>query len=379
MKHQGKLNALRKYLQAGLLERTNEIEGALTALAAGEHMLLIGPRGTAKTRLCELLAGTLSDANYFYWLLTRFSQPEELFGPISYQGLRADTFARVTGGKLPEAHVGFLDEIFKANSAILNALLTLLNERRFHNGANVLDCPLIMVMGASNELPEGEELDALYDRFLLRYWVTDVRDRAQRKKLVTGTLDGKKPTLTLADIEAIRKEASAVAFDDAAAELLLDIHDVAEKAGYDISDRRLRKAVGILKARAYVMGDTAVDSNHFDVIADLFWNKPDTHADLVTLVRKLANPAGVKAQEILDGAIEEFRKIPFADSERSSMAPTDVAVLVTNTNGVLLKAIKKLEALQNGKTHSRVASAIDEVRSMHRQAVELGGRVMHGL
>lgn len=377
--NQTKLAELGAYLRARLLERETEIDGALTALAAGEHMLLIGPRGTAKTRLCELLAGTLTDARYYYWLLTRFSQPEELFGPVSYQGLRADTFSRVTAGKLPEAHVGFLDEIFKANSAILNALLTLLNERRFHNGIGTVDCPLVMVMGASNELPEGEELDALYDRFLLRFWVTDVRDRAERKRLLLDPLEAPKPALTLADLEAIRAEVATVAFDDTAAELLLDVHDAAEKDGFDISDRRLRKSVGILRARAYVMGDMAVTADHFDVLADLYWNKPDTRADLAAMIRKLANPSGAKAQEILDGAKEEFRKIPFGEADRSGMQPADVAALVTKTNGILLKAIRKLEALVNGKPNPRVTTAIDEVRGMHKRAVELGARVMHGL
>jgi MoxR-like ATPase len=377
--HQALIHELQGYLNNRLLERQREVAGAMTALAAGEHLLLIGPRGTAKTLQCELMNATLQGSTYFYWLLTRFSQPEELFGPVSYQGMRSDTFSRVLTGKLPEAHVAFLDEIFKANSAILNALLTILNERRFHNGIGAIDCPLIMLMGASNELPDGEELDALWDRFMLRYWVSDVKDRENRVKLVADDLTATAPTLTLDDLKQIRLEAGKVGFDQQMAELLVDVHDAAEKEGHDISDRRLRKSVAILKAYAYVQQDNDVTSDHFEILTDVFWQKPDSRADLAALIRKLANPVGSKAQEILDAAKEEFRKIPFTENDRAGMQSPDVAALITSTNGKLLKAIKKLEKLQNGKPNARVTEAVTELKGMHKKAVDLATRVMHGL
>jgi MoxR-like ATPase len=376
--HQDLIRKLQVYLNTRLLERQREVAGAMTALAAGEHLLLIGPRGTAKTLQCELMNSTLQGSTYFYWLLTRFSQPEELFGPVSYKGLRNDTFARVITGKLPEAHVAFLDEIFKANSAILNALLTLLNERRFHNGIGAVDCPLIMLMGASNELPEGEELDALWDRFMLRYWVSDVRDRENRVKLVSDDLTAQAPTLTLDDLKRIRVEADAITFPDEMAELLVDVHDAAEKEGHDISDRRLRKSVAILKAYAYVQQEAEVTSDHFEILTDCFWQKPDARADLAALIRKLANPIGAKAQQILDAAKEEFRKIPFTDNDRQGMKQSAVAGLITEVNGKLKKSIAKLEKLTNGKPNTRVDEAVAECKAMHTKAIELATKVMVG-
>ncbi len=115
-----------------------------------------------------------ADASYFERLLTRFTVPEELFGPLSINGLEEDRYERLTTAYLPTASIAFLDEIFKANSAILNALLTLLNERELDNGAKRVRTPLVAVIGASNELPDGEELDALFDRFLLRLHVGPV-------------------------------------------------------------------------------------------------------------------------------------------------------------------------------------------------------------
>src|SRR3990172_9223884 len=152
------LRCIRDELAQTFLERSEVIDGALAALLAGQHVLLIGPPGTAK------------------WLLTKFTTPEELFGAVSLRALENDEYRRVTTHKLPEAHIAFLDEVFKANSSILNSILTLMNERRFHNGRDPIDVPLITLFGASNELPEEDELQALYDRFLLRFVVGYVKE-----------------------------------------------------------------------------------------------------------------------------------------------------------------------------------------------------------
>src|SRR5229473_1415762 len=166
-----KLAAIRDELNQLFLERAELIDGALCALLSAHHLLIIGPPGTAKSMLADELCRRIEGANYFQWLLTRFSTPEEIFGAVSLKALEQDDYRRVTSHKLPEAHIAFLDEIFKANSSILNAILTLINERLFHNGKEITTVPLLTLFGASNELPEDDELMALYDRFLLRFVV----------------------------------------------------------------------------------------------------------------------------------------------------------------------------------------------------------------
>jgi MoxR-like ATPase len=161
-------------LEAGLVERRRQVRLALLAALAGEHTLLIGPPGTAKSELARRLHLAFEEASYFERLLTRFSVPEELFGPLSISALEQDRYERQTAGYLPQASIAFIDEVFKANSAILNALLTLLNERKFDNGAGRQDCPLISVIGATNEVPAGEVAEAFFDRFLVRLPVAPV-------------------------------------------------------------------------------------------------------------------------------------------------------------------------------------------------------------
>jgi MoxR-like ATPase len=171
MTAQEKLKNIREELQQSFLERGDLIDGALCALLCSQHILIIGPPGTAKSMLADETCRRITGAGYFQWLLTRFTTPEEVFGAVSLKALEEDDYRRVTVHKLPEAHIAFLDEIFKANSSILNAILTLINERLFHNGKSITAVPLLTLFGASNELPEDDELMALYDRFLLRFVV----------------------------------------------------------------------------------------------------------------------------------------------------------------------------------------------------------------
>lgn len=164
---QSRFDAIRRDLEQKFLAKEEIIRLMLISAIAGEHMVLIGPPGTAKSALIRAFA-KLVDARYFEYLLTRFSEPNELFGPVDIQSFRQGTYRRVTRGMLPEAEIVFLDEAFKANSAILNSLLTLLNERQFNNGADVVKVPLLSVFAASNEVPSAEGLNAIFDRFLLR-------------------------------------------------------------------------------------------------------------------------------------------------------------------------------------------------------------------
>ena len=200
MTTQEKLKKIRDELKQMFLERADLIDGALSALLSAHHLLIIGPPGTAKSMLADELCRRIDGANYFQWLLTRFTTPEEIFGAVSLKALEQDDYRRVTSRKLPEAHIAFLDEIFKANSSILNSILTLINERLFHNGKEIVHVPLLTLFGASNELPEEEELTALYDRFLLRFVVGYISEDFRFLRMLESQKAPERTGLTLTEL-----------------------------------------------------------------------------------------------------------------------------------------------------------------------------------
>jgi MoxR-like ATPase len=243
-------------LESGLVERRQQVRLALLAALAGEHTLLIGPPGTAKSELARRLHLAFEDAGYFERLLTRFSVPEELFGPLSISALEHDRYERQTTGYLPQAAIAFIDEVFKANSAILNALLTLLNERKFDNGAVREDCPLISVIGATNEVPAGEVADAFFDRFLVRLPVAPVSAEGFGELLSLG--DALAPRIATplgaADRDAITRAARDVVVADDVAAVLGELRQHLEANSMYVSDRRWTKIVRLLKAAAATEG-----------------------------------------------------------------------------------------------------------------------------
>lgn len=296
-----RLTRIRDALGAGLIERDIPVRLALLAAIAGEHVLLIGPPGTAKSELARRLRLAFIGQTYFERLLTRFSVPEELFGPLSIKALEEDRYQRQIEGYLPRAAVAFLDEIFKANSAILNALLTLLNEREFDNGTQRLKTPLVSVIGASNELPEEEELLALYDRFLIRYHVGPVTDEGFAKLLdlrghAAPVIDGDL-VLTPADLGQIHAAALGVTVPPEVASLLKAMRKFCQNEQIPVSDRRWRKALFLLQVAAYTDGRDSVSVWDCWLLQHCLWHEPEEIETLAKWYEERAGAASPREPE----------------------------------------------------------------------------------
>ena len=175
---QQRMRTLIQTLSEQMFEREQIIALCVLAGVAGANSFLYGAPGTAKSLISRRVAAGFEVAEYFEYLMNRFSTPEELFGPVSLKALKQDQYTRKTEHYLPKAEFAFLDEIWKASPAILNTLLTLLNEKTFKNGDVLQQVPLKVLISASNEIPQTEQgLDALYDRFILRLQVQPIQKK----------------------------------------------------------------------------------------------------------------------------------------------------------------------------------------------------------
>jgi MoxR-like ATPase len=267
-------------LESQFLGKQETIRLMVLSVLAGEHIALIGPPGTAKSALVRTFAKYI-DSKYFEYLLTRFTEPNELFGPVDIPAFRQGTYRRRTEGMMPDSEIVFLDEIFKSNSAILNALLTILNERKFNNGGTVIDVPLLSVFGASNEVPADESLQAIFDRFLLRvrsehldaYHFQELVQRGVQleiERLVPEAGHG--PFVSTRDLRAAQAEiARRMQISDELMATYKSLVFQIRAEGVSLSDRRVVKLLKLMAASAFFDGRPAAD------ISDLFilkhtWN-----------------------------------------------------------------------------------------------------------
>lgn len=355
---------LQKELERRFLEREDVIEGCLLAALAGEHVLLLGPPGTAKSALARALAEGLGGTQ-FEWLLSKFSAPEELFGPISLSGLKSDRYERITTGKLPECHLAFLDEIFKANSGILNSLLTAVNERLFHNGPVPMRIPLRMVVGASNELPDGPELGALYDRFLLRFWVDYVQDEDHFASMLLGNETVQPERLNLEEWDRAVHEAQATPFGCNVADQLWKLRVGLVELGINPSDRRLKRCIKLVKAAAWLSGDPTVNEEHFEVLRHVLWNDPTQRSAVSAAVGAVTAGISHEALRIQDTVLRAVEALG------SVLRPLDPSIQnqLVSVNREGKRALDQLDALSKQATTVRHRERIEAARAKIQSAL----------
>lgn len=324
-----KIEILLRYLNSGLYGKEEAVRLSLLSAIAGESVFFMGPPGTAKSMIARRLKNAFKeDATYFEYLMNEFSTPDEICGPVSLKSLENDEYKRITKGYLPTANIAFLDEIWKSGPAILNTLLTLINEKKFHNGRNVEDVPLKALISASNEFPAaGRGLEALWDRFIVRVMVNPVDTEEaffnlcekQSAELTPNHEKIKNSLLSLSDLEAYGKEIRAIALPDTIKSCISAIRaelavrnadkkrDDAEK--YYVSDRRWKKIVNLLKASAYLNGRAEVDLMDLQLVEHCLWSTTNQRKEIGEILRDIAQENGLDCMttlDDLDGQITEY-------------------------------------------------------------------------
>lgn len=300
---QAKMTRLIEQLCEGLHEREQIMAICLLGAIVGHNTFLYGPPGTAKSLISRRLASAFEQPKYFEYLMNRFSTPEEVFGPVSIKALKEDKYIRKINGYLPTANFAFLDEIWKASPAILNNLLTIVNEHIFKNGDERVDVPLKSLIAASNEVPmENQGLEALYDRFIIRLLVPPIEQNEYFKHLLDS-----KPVKETAEInpedkinyqqlDEWRTQLHNVKISD---DVFLIIDTIrkqfvkkSEELGIYVSDRRWQRAATLLKASAYCNGRT--ETNHSDAILLKYclWTTPENREQVESIVLNAIKECG---------------------------------------------------------------------------------------
>ena len=361
------LRQIREELHQLFLERGELIDGALVALLAGHHLLIVGPPGTAKSMLADELCRRLEGASYFQWLLTRFSTPEELFGSISLAGLEADEYRRVTTGKLPESNIAFLDEGFKGSSSILNAILTLMNERVFHNGGVAVPAPLVTLFGASNELPEDTELLALFDRFLLRFVVDYIEEEFRFLKMLRLPPASRRTTISFENLRVLQEKVREIAVPDYVYSAIADIRRELGEQQITASDRRYRQSISVLQARALLFEREAVDEEDLYFLEHVLWSDPADRPKVAATIRELLRGYEDEVQvllyqtrELRDYALRAWD----TDDQRSRAA--------VEAHSKLRAIVKRIDAITEearavGRPLEKVVAVREEVDAIQKE------------
>lgn len=369
--------AVRDELAGQFFERAEVIRALMTALLAGQHSLLLGPPGAAKSDLARALTGRITGGTYWEILLGAYTDPKQIFGPIDVAAMMRGEYTQVFARRATEADIAFIDEIFKCGQGALNSMLAWLNERLYHpeNGGPPISCPLLAAVTASNELPQaGHESAAFFDRLMVRLEVTYIEDPANTRALFrSGAVRAAPPagtTVALDDLRrAIEDEVPGVDVPDGILDAMVKLRTALRQRGLLCSDRRWRQSVRLVQSAAYLDGRGQADDTDLDILRHVLWDSTGDRRAVWDEVLTLVNPDAKKALD-LEEDILAIQATLESMAGQSDQKLNDWASKEANPK--LARAARELEAMQKaavaaGRSTDAIDAVMARVRAVYAQ------------
>lgn len=373
------LNAVIDEVTAIYQERDTEARMIVIGVLAQQHTLLLGPPGTGKSAIVRELTSRIeseSESEFQYWeiLLSKFTAPTAIFGPIDVGALAQGTFRQILDGHATTAHVAFLDEIFKCSAAALNSMLAYLNERIYHPeaGGAPIECPLISAVCASNELGEDEATAALYDRLLIRMEVDYVEeddsfDALLGSAVLTDAASVRRTTVELGDLQqVITQEIPAIDLPRPVRDAIKQIRKDLKGREITSSDRRWKQAVRVLQAAAWLEGRNTVAVDDLAVLVHVLWDVPTNKHIVSRVIRGYLSPDDRELADLedeVDGIAAQLDKLIADDDEEA------LRTWAVDTNIKLATIAKRIGGIRDA------ADRNGRTLAPYQQAVECAQRV----
>ena len=381
-----RVETILSFLNKGLYGKEEAVKLALLSAIAGKSVFFLGPPGTAKSMISRRITHAFKDfydddgklttdnGKYFEYLMNEFSTPDEICGPVDLSALneKPSRYVRLTGGYLPDSNVAFLDEIWKSGPAILNTLLTIINEKKFHNGNEVKTVPLLSLTAASNELPEKNRgLEALWDRFILRLIVNPVDNENDFFKLCNGVDEEvtiseqqKQNLLTIDEVLNWQNEISKVVLSDVAENIITTIRKMLELKNqeesrepdelYYVSDRRWKNIIHILKTSAFINGRTEVDIMDCSLIKHAIWNTEKQCNEVETIIKTIIQENSISIESSVEDIMEQIDEFDEYVMEQFFEEGPERPKMYSDNNGSFGKIFYKLCNKQTVYNNSNV-------------------------
>lgn len=380
-----KLNNIENELNNEFVERSELVKIMILAIVTNSNLLMLGPPGTAKTKISLALCNRIDNSKFFQWLLNKSSDPAELLGSFSIKGMENDQFKRITNGKLPEANIAFIDEVYKCNSPTLNALLSIMNEHVFYNDGKAVPVPLISMFAASNEPPEDESLLAMHDRFLFRTEVEYVHDASNKKRMFNNYIceragainSANNTTITIDELNVLQEQTKRILVSkDIINKFISLMNGLHKNATISVSDRRANECIKVLQGSALIHGRKNVVLDDFNALKYVLWEKKEDVDLIAAEIAKITNPFDENFQKFKRQYTEIREKF---DSATDPKNRNQLFYQYQNSLNSLTNRFNKLinDATQNGKDVSEYIAIRDEITNFSSELVNevLGGNL----